>query len=398
MSTLVVVGASLAGLRAVETARREGHTGRVVLVGAEEHLPYDRPPLSKDGLAPGDDVVPHLLDEAGMSALDVDLRLGTPATGLDVEGRSLHLGDDALPYDALVVATGAHARSLPSSVPGHDLPHVRVLRTLDDSRAVRSALDAGARTVVVGAGFIGSEVASAVRARGLPVTLLEAAPQPLVRALGEQVAGLLSALHPRHGTDLRLGTTVVEVRPDTVLLSDGTGLPADLVVVGAGATPTTGWLAGSGLVLDDGVLCDATLQAGPGVWAAGDVARWRTPDGGSRRLEHWTAAAEQGALAARNAVTGARQHLRARALRLDRVVRHEGPPARGLPGRGRAPGRRPRGRPVAGALPAGRRPGRCGHRGHAGADAQAATTGGAAVRRGAGPGPRLGSTTWSPGA
>ncbi|MCU1693351.1 MAG: pyridine nucleotide-disulfide oxidoreductase [Frankiales bacterium] len=306
---LVVVGASLAGLRAVETARREGHTGEVVLVGAEEHLPYDRPPLSKACLAPGEEVVPHLLDEAALDALDVDLRLGSPATGLDVEARELHLGQERVSYDALVVATGAHARTLPASVPGRDLPGVRVLRTLDDARAVRAALDAGARTVVVGAGFVGSEVASAVRARGLPVTLLEAAPQPLVRALGEEVAGLLCALHGRAGTDLRLGTSLSEVLGDDrvtgVRLSDGSTLDADLVVVGTGATPVTGWLEGSGLTLDDGVVCDASLCAAPGVWAAGDVARWRTPGGGTRRLEHWTAAAEQGALAARNAVTGA---------------------------------------------------------------------------------------------
>lgn len=307
MTRLVVVGASLAGLRAVETARRSGHAGEVVLVGAEQHMPYDRPPLSKACLAPGTEVVPHLLDQDALVELGVRLRLGAPATGLDLARREVLLGDERVPYDALVVATGAHPRPLPEAVPGRDLPGVQQLRTLDDARAVRAALDAGARVVVVGAGFVGSEVASAVRARGLPVTVVEAAPQPLVRVLGEQVAGLLTALHGRAGTDLRRGTAVVALegdgRVERVLLSDGDALPADLVVVGTGAVPTTAWLEGSGLALDDGVLCDATLRAADRVWAAGDVARWRTRDGGTRRLEHWTAAAEQGALAARNALS-----------------------------------------------------------------------------------------------
>ncbi|MCW2607011.1 MAG: pyridine nucleotide-disulfide oxidoreductase, partial [Frankiales bacterium] len=214
MGPLVVVGASLAGLRAVEAARRGGHAGEVVLVGAEEHLPYDRPPLSKACLAPGDEVVPHLLDEEALTELGVRLRLGAPAGGLDLAAREVLVGGERLHYGALVVATGAHARALPASLPGHDLPGVHVLRTLDDARAVRRALEAGARTVVVGAGFIGSEVASAVRARGLPVTVVEAAPQPLVRALGERVAGLLSDLHARAGADLRRGTAVVALEGD----------------------------------------------------------------------------------------------------------------------------------------------------------------------------------------
>lgn len=300
---LVVVGASLAGLRAVQAARRAGHPGPITLVGAEPHLPYDRPPLSKAFLAAGPLPEPPSYSSAEeLRALDVDLHLGRPATGLDVEAREVVLGDERLPYGALVIATGAVARHLP----GEQFAGVHTLRTLDDARALRAGLDAGARVVVVGAGFIGAEVASAARARGLPVTVVEAAPVPLVRAVGELAGGLCAALHDRHGTDLRVGVGVARLagsdRVEAVVLDDGTRLPADLVVVGIGATPATGWLAGSGLTLDDGVRVDPTLHAGaPGVWAAGDVARVVSP-GGSVRLEHWTSAAEQGALAARNAL------------------------------------------------------------------------------------------------
>jgi len=301
----VVVGASLAGLRAVEAARKAGHTGPITLVGAEEHLPYDRPPLSKAFLAGGPEPeVPHHKTADELAALDVDLRLGAPATGLDLEAREVVLDGERLPYDALVIATGASARHLP----GERLPGVHTLRTLDDARAVRAGLDAGARTVIVGAGFIGSEVASAAHARGLPVTVVEGAPVPLVRAVGEHAAPLCAALHDRYGTDLRCGVGVAALegdgRVETVVLTDGTRLPADLVVVGIGATPATEWLEGSGLGLDDGVLCDATLAtAAPGVYAAGDVARWTSPvTGRPVRVEHWTSAADQGALAARNAL------------------------------------------------------------------------------------------------
>jgi NADPH-dependent 2,4-dienoyl-CoA reductase/sulfur reductase-like enzyme len=298
--SLVVVGASLAGLRAVEAARKAGYDGRVVLVGAEEHLPYDRPPLSKAFLAAGPEPEPPSYRSADeLAALDVELRLGSPATGLDPAAREVVLGEERLPYDAVVLATGARPRRLP----GDDLDGVHVLRTLDDARAVRAALDIGARTVVVGAGFIGSEVASAARERGLPVTVVEAAPAPLLRAVGPQAAPLCAALHARAGADLRCGAGVEAFehegrRVTGVRLSDGTRLPADLVVVGAGCTPVTDWLAGSGLVLDHGVVCDRTLRASaPGVLAAGDVAR---VDG--IRLEHWTSAAEQGARAGANAV------------------------------------------------------------------------------------------------
>ncbi|SEQ48333.1 Reductase C-terminal [Lentzea xinjiangensis] len=309
-NSLVVVGASLAGLRAVEAARKAGFAGRVTLIGDEPHLPYDRPPLSKQLLAPGGSTDPvtfrsraELVDELG-----VELLLDAPATGLDPDARIVHVGGAEVAYDALVIATGAVARGLPGT---ENLAGVHVLRTLDDARAVRRALDEGARTVVVGAGFIGSEVASAARARGLPATVVEALPAPLVRSVGSGLGAGLSALHTRNGTVLRCGQAVAAVegtgRVERVRLTDGTAIEADLVVVGVGAVPGTGWLAGSGLPVADGVVCDEFLRAGaPGVYAAGDVARWhnRLFDR-SMRVEHWSAAAEQGALAARNAVSPA---------------------------------------------------------------------------------------------
>ncbi|MEV4549000.1 NAD(P)/FAD-dependent oxidoreductase [Nonomuraea wenchangensis] len=301
---LVVVGASLAGLRAVEAARKSGFDGSVVLIGAEPHLPYDRPPLSKAFLD-GAGLPAFRTEEVLRDELGVRLVLGAPATALDTVARVVTAGEREFGYDALVIATGAAARTLPGT---GGLTGVHTLRTRDDALAVRSALDDGARTVVVGAGFIGSEVASAARKRGLDVTIVEALPTPLVRAVGETMGRACGALHARNGTDLRCGTGVAAVegdgRVERVRLTDGTVLPADLVVAGIGAVPSTGWLAGAGLSLDDGVVCDETLFTGaPGVYAAGDVARWHNPAFGRHmRLEHWTSAAEQGATAARNAL------------------------------------------------------------------------------------------------
>lgn len=310
MQRLVVVGASLAGLRAVEAARKAGHSGTITLVGDEHHLPYDRPPLSKAFLDAAEPAVTtfrtrqHLSDELG-----VELILGRPATGLDAGRRELLVGDRPVPFDALVIATGARARSLSETgVPGADLAGVHGLRTHDDAIAVRAGLDAGARVVVIGAGFIGSEVASAARKRGLDVTVVEALPTPLVRACGEAPGRWIAGLHERHGTRLLCGNGVAVLhgrsRVEDLELGDGTVLPADLVVAGVGAVPNTGWLAGSGVDLDNGVTCDETLATSvPGVYAAGDIANWPNPVFGRRqRLEHWTSAAEQGATAARNAL------------------------------------------------------------------------------------------------
>lgn len=311
MTHLVVVGASLAGLRAVESARKAGHDGPVTLVGAERHLPYDRPPLSKAYLDDAPEPDPTFRTGAVLrDELRVDLRLGAAATGLDPKARVVGFGDGAeLGYDALVVATGGAARPLPGA---EGVAGVHTLRTVDDAAAVRAALDAGARTVVVGAGFIGSEVASGARKRGLPATVVEALPVPLVRSVGEDMGHACAALHRAHGTDLRCGVTVEGLdttagRVTGVRLSDGTTVPADLVVVGIGVAPGTGWLEGSGLELHDrdrGVVADATLRAADGVYAAGDVVHFPNAlfDDELMRLEHWTTAAEQGALAARNAL------------------------------------------------------------------------------------------------
>jgi NADPH-dependent 2,4-dienoyl-CoA reductase/sulfur reductase-like enzyme len=311
----VVVGASLAGLRAAQSARRAGFTGPMTLVGGEIHLPYDRPPLSKDYLESEEPRTPTFRTEDELrEELDADMLLSTWATGLDAERKVLSVsgpdGTDELEYGSLVIATGAAARTLPGA---DKLAGVFTLRTLDDAIAVRSALESGARTVVVGAGFIGSEVASGARKRGLPVTVLEALPVPLVRSVGEQMGRACAALHRANGTDLRTGVLVTGLesqdgRVTGVSLDDGSTVPADLVVVGTGVAPCTEWLASSGVQLherDKGIICDETLSVGlPGVYAAGDVAHFPHPlfDGQVMRLEHWTNAAEQGALAAKNAL------------------------------------------------------------------------------------------------
>ena len=301
--TIVIVGASLAGLRAAETLRREGYDERVVLVGAETHLPYDRPPLSKELLA-GEWEAEHVaLRKQPYDELDLDMRLGRRATGLDVSARAVVLdGGETIAFDGLVVATGSRPRAIPGTP---ELDGIFVLRTLDDCLAIRSRLDAAPRVVVIGAGFIGSEVAATCRGRGLHVTVLEMLPTPLARAVGPVVGDACGRLHREHGVDLRCGVTVAgfegHERVARVWLADGTALDADLVVVGVGVAPETGWLEGSGLALDDGVVCDATCLAAPGVVAAGDVARWPNPlfDGESMRVEHWTNATEQGVAAAR---------------------------------------------------------------------------------------------------
>lgn len=307
---LVVVGASLAGLRAVESARKAGFDGAITLIGAEKHLPYDRPPLSKAYLEPGVDgaspEVPFFrTPETFADELGVTMLLGSPATGLRVDERTVQVGDSEVPFDLLIIATGAQARVLPGT---DHLDGVHGLRTIEDAAAVRAALESGARTVVIGAGFIGSEVASNANKRGIPVTVVEALATPLVRAIGPSMGPAIASLHSRNGTELRCGVGVDRVEGnghvERVVLADGTVLPADLVIVGIGSVPATAWLEGSGLTLDNGILCDETLYTGvPGIYAAGDVANWRNPlFDRHQRLEHWTSAAEQGAAAARNAL------------------------------------------------------------------------------------------------
>ncbi len=298
LERIVVVGASLAGLRAVETLRGLGYGGELVLIGAEKHLPYDRPPLSKEILQGRWEPDRLPLRKRPWEELRIDLRLGRRATALDAGARSITLDDGSRErYDALLIATGASARRLRDQP---ELAGIHTLRTLDDALALRAALARGPRVLVVGAGFIGAEVAASCRARGLAVTVVEPLPVPLARGLGERMGSLCAQLHLDHGVDLRCGVGVDRVlgdwRVERVRLSDGTELEADLVVVGIGAAPETRWLEGSGLRIDDGVVCDAFCAAGPpGVFAAGDVARWHNPlFDETMRVEHWSNAIEQG--------------------------------------------------------------------------------------------------------
>jgi len=313
LERIVVVGASLAGLRAVETLRADGYDGHLTLVGAEPHLPYDRPPLSKEILRGewGPERLALRRDEDrsdAYEALEVDLLLGRRAIALSPTSRTVTLDDGAeLPYDGLVIATGASVRTLPGV---ERTIGVFTLRTLDDALAIRAAFEAGARVTVVGAGFIGAEVAASARAVGLDVVVIEPQPVPLAHALGERMGLVLADLHRSEGVDLRCGVGVEGVegdgRVERVRLSDGSAVDADVVVVGIGVKPETSWLEGSGLALDNGVVCDATLATGSaGVVAAGDVARWHNPlFGETMRVEHWTNAVEQGVAAARRLLAG----------------------------------------------------------------------------------------------
>ncbi|MCU1455621.1 MAG: thcD2 [Acidimicrobiales bacterium] len=308
MRRIVVVGASLAGLRAAEALREEGFDGPLTVIGDEPHRPYDRPPLSKQVLAGAKEASQIALPVGDREALDLTWRLGVAAVGLDLVERRVALDDGSQEqFDGLVIATGATPRRI--AVP-EGMAGVHTLRTIDDCLALRDALDAGAsRVVVVGAGFIGAEVAATCRGRGAEVTLLEALPVPLGRVLGEDMGRLCGDLHRDHGVDLRTGAGVAGfeggARVEQVRLSDGSAVPADVVVVGVGVTPNTGWLEGSGLALDDGVLCDETTLAAPGVVAAGDVARWPNGLFGEvMRVEHWDNAIDMGAHAARRLLDG----------------------------------------------------------------------------------------------
>jgi 3-phenylpropionate/trans-cinnamate dioxygenase ferredoxin reductase subunit len=285
----------------------------VIIVGDELHAPYDRPPLSKQLLAGTWDVARihhHAPDK--LDTLGLEFRLGRRARSLDTEARVLTCDDGSeLRYDGLVVATGAAARPLPGA---EGIAVVHTLRTLDDCLAIRADLHAageGARVVVIGAGFIGAEVAATCRGLGAEVTMVEALPTPMGRVLGVEMGEVCALLHRANGVGLRTGVGVDRLSspggraPATVDLDDGSAVGADVVVVGVGAVPATGWLEGSGLTLDDGVVCDESLFAADRVVAAGDVARWSHPALGEQlRVEHWTNAAEGGAAAARNLLAG----------------------------------------------------------------------------------------------
>jgi NADPH-dependent 2,4-dienoyl-CoA reductase/sulfur reductase-like enzyme len=308
LERVVVVGASLAGLRAAETLRQHGDVGEVVVIGGEPHRPYDRPPLSKKLLAgewDADRV--QLRQPEAFDALDVEWRLGVSATALDLGRRRIVLDDgDEVAYGGLVIATGARPRRLPDQ---DAFDHVHELRTIDDSMRLRAELTAGdRRVVVIGAGFIGLEVASTAASLGNRVTVLEGAEAPLVRGLGAELGTAVGELHRRAGVEIRCDVRIDAFTPEGVRLADGEVVGGDVVVVGIGVSPVTDWLDTSGLQLRDGVVCNANLQAldrsgsaVPGVFAVGDVARWYNAlFDEEMRVEHWTNAAEQGAHAADN--------------------------------------------------------------------------------------------------
>jgi NADPH-dependent 2,4-dienoyl-CoA reductase/sulfur reductase-like enzyme len=306
-SRIVVIGAGLAGLRVVENLRAHKHRGPITLVGEEKRPPYDRPPLSKDVLR-GERAVIELRKPEAYDELGLDLRLGVVATGLDVANHEVELdGGVRVPYDHVVIATGAVPRRLPTI---NDVAGVHYLRTAEDSLALGDAIRSARSFAVVGGGFIGCEVAASARAMDVDVTLIELLEAPLARVLGQVLGEEVAQLHSSHGVDVRCGVgvsgAVGESAVERLMLSDGSEIDADVALVCLGVVPATDWLAGSDLHVDNGVVCDQHGRASaPGVWAVGDMARWRDPVSNRHaRIEHWTNAVEQAEVAAANILAG----------------------------------------------------------------------------------------------
>jgi 3-phenylpropionate/trans-cinnamate dioxygenase ferredoxin reductase component len=303
--TFVIVGASLAGANAAETLRAEGFDGRLVLIGAEDERPYERPPLSKDylrGEVGREKVYVH--EDGFYAEHDIELRLGRTAVGLDTSASELTLDDgERVPYDRLLLTIGAEPRHL--SIPGAALEGVLYLRSVGDSDALRQRLDRGGRVVVVGAGWIGAEVAASARQRGLEVAIIDPVSVPLERVLGREVGAIYRDIHTDHGVQMLLGTGVAAFEGDEaverVRTDDGRELECDFVVVGVGVQPRIQLAAQAGIAVDDGILADEHLRtSAPGVFAAGDVANAHHPLYGERiRVEHWANALHQGPAAAR---------------------------------------------------------------------------------------------------
>ena len=295
--SVTIVGAGLAGHAAARALRAQGFTGPVTVIGDEDEAPYDRPPLSKEFLAGTATEADLALAGAGED-LDLTWRLGSRAVGLDVAGRTVRLADGcAVTADAVLIATGSRARTLPDTLAG-----VHTLRTLHDARALRAELQSGQRLVVIGAGFIGAEIAATAKGLGLDVTVVEAAPTPLAGPLGPEMGAAVAALHRRHGVSLECGVPVLGLtgtdRVTGVRLADDRVVDADLVVVGIGAEPAVDWLADSGLELTGGLVCSAVGLAAPRIYGVGDCSAWFDPvHGHPVRVEHWTDSRDRAAVA-----------------------------------------------------------------------------------------------------
>ena len=298
-ASVVIVGAGAAGAVAAETLRKHGYTNPITLIGQE--TPVDRPNLSKDylaGTAPeewmplrsGDFYTKH----------DIELMIDRRVVGIDPAMRRIELDDGSdIGYGALLLAPGAEPKRL--SIKGGDLPHVHYLRSFDDSRQIISALEGATNAVIVGAGFIGLEVAASLRHRGLEVSVVEAESIPLAHALGETLGRFVRGLHEEHGVVFHMDRTVIEIGTDRVILDNGTALPADLVVIGIGVSPRVELAESAGLEVDAGIVVDDRLRTSdPHIWAAGDVARYPDPRVGQVRIEHWVLAERQGQTSARN--------------------------------------------------------------------------------------------------
>jgi 3-phenylpropionate/trans-cinnamate dioxygenase ferredoxin reductase component len=308
--TLLIVGASLAGAKAAEGARTAGYDDRIVLVGGEPERPYERPPLSKDvlrGEQPPETARVH--DEGYYDEHDIELRTGRTVEALDLGARHARLdGGETLAFTTAVLATGAEPRRLP--LPGADLAGVHYLRTLTDSLRLGDAIRGAQRVAVIGAGWIGSEVAASARQLGADVVMIDPEPLPLRRVLGDEMGEMFRALHADHDVDLRLGTGVIALRGtgavDGVMLGDGRTEPADLVVIGVGVAPRVDLATDAGLNVDNGVVVDEHLEtSAPGVYAAGDVASaFHRRYGMHLRVEHWANALNQGLAAGANAAGG----------------------------------------------------------------------------------------------
>jgi 3-phenylpropionate/trans-cinnamate dioxygenase ferredoxin reductase subunit len=303
--TFVIVGASLTGAKAAETLREEGFDGRVVLIGAEKERPYERPPLSKDYLRGEAEAKPYVHDDGFYADHDVELRTSTTVERIDPAASEVSLaGGETLGFDRLLLATGAQPRRI--SVPGADLDGVLTLRTIEDSEAIRTRLDAGGRLVTIGAGWIGAEVAASARQRGCDVTILARAELPLERVLGPELGAIYRDIHADHGVEFIGGSSIAAIEGDgsvaAVRLADDRRIEADFVVVGVGVEPRTELAAAAAIATDNGILVDEHLQtSAPGIFAAGDVANARHPFYGTRiRTEHWANALTQGPAAARN--------------------------------------------------------------------------------------------------